>query len=393
MSAVRWLSKDLWIIVAGFVAAMHVGKLPPAVPVLQAELGISLVQAGFLLSLVQVAGMCMALVLGSYTTKIGLKRCVLLGLSLLAFASFTGGFVQEFPALLALRVVEGFGFLLITLSGPAFIRQLVPLEQLQAKMGLWSAYMGGGMGIGLLCTPFLINSMGWQGVWICFGILSLALAAVIYRVIPAVQTHTHTQSVAIFDLIKLTLKHPPAWILAAIFGVYAGQWLSLVGFLPSIYQQYQIPLAVAGALTAIVAIANAVGTFVCGLMLQRGFRSQTLVQTGFATLMVCALSFYLLREFLPFILQFILVLSFSLFGGLVAAVVFSQVLNFSAKPIAITTTIGLVLQFSATSQFLLPPLIASIVLATGGWFWVGILMASMSLIGMLLTRILFRKAA
>lgn len=391
MSAVRWLSKDLWIIAAGFVAAMHVGKLPPAVPVLQAELGISLVQASFLLSLVQVAGMCMALVLGSYTAKIGLKRCVLLGLSLLAFASFTGGFVQEFPALLALRVVEGFGFLLITLSGPAFIRQLVPLEQLQAKMGLWSAYMGGGMGIGLLCTPFLINSMGWQGVWICFGILSLALAAVIYRVIPAVQTHT--QLVAVFDLIKLTLKHPPAWILAAIFGVYAGQWLSLVGFLPSIYQQYQIPLAVAGALTAIVAIANAVGTFVCGLMLQRGLRPQTLVQTGFATLMVCALSFYLLREFLPFILQFILVLSFSLFGGLVAAVVFSQVLNFSAKPIAITTTIGLVLQFSATSQFLLPPLIASIVLATGGWFWVGILMASMSLIGMLLTRILFRKAA
>ena len=331
------------------------------------------------------------LLLGRYTAKIGLKRCVLLGLSLLAFASFTGGFVQEFPALLALRVVEGFGFLLITLSGPAFIRQLVPVEQLQAKMGLWSAYMGGGMGIGLLCTPFLINSMGWQGVWMGFGILSLALAGVIYTVIPAMQTHP--QSVAILDLIKLTLKHPPAWILAAIFGVYAGQWLSLVGFLPSIYQQYQVSLAVAGALTAIVAIANAVGTFGCGLLLQRGFRPQTLVQTGFSTLMVCALSFYLLREFLPFILQFILVLSFSLFGGLVAAVVFSQVLNFSAKPIAITTTIGLVLQFSATSQFLLPPLIASIVMATGGWFWVGILMATLSLIGMLLTRILFRKAA
>ncbi len=108
-----------------------------------------------------------------------------------------------------------------------------------------------------------------------------------------------TQSVAILDLIKLTLKHPPAWILATDFGVYAGQWLSLVGFLPSIYQQYQVSLAVAGALTAIVAIANAVGTFGCGLLLQRGFRPQTLVQTGFATLMVCALSFYLLRQFFP----------------------------------------------------------------------------------------------
>lgn len=251
--------------------------------------------------------------------------------------------------------------------------------------------MGGGMGIGLLCTPLLLNSIGWQGVWICYGLLSLSLACVIYSIIPKAQANT--QPVEIFNLIQLTLKHPPAWILAIIFGVYAGQWFSLVSFLPSIYQQYQFSLALAGALTAIVAIANAIGTFVCGLLLQRGFRPQTLVQTGFANLILCALSFYLLHEFLPFSLQFILVLSFSLFGGFVAAVVFSQVLNFAAKPIAITSTIGLVLQCSATSQFLLPPLIASIVLSTGSWFWVGILMAILSLIGMFLIRILFRKTA
>ena len=61
MSSVRWLTKDLWIVAAGFMAAMHIGKLPPTVPILQAELGISLVQAGFLLSLVQAAGMSLAL--------------------------------------------------------------------------------------------------------------------------------------------------------------------------------------------------------------------------------------------------------------------------------------------------------------------------------------------
>lgn len=52
MSKVQWFSRDIWIICAGFVAAMHVGKLPPAVPVLQQELGAGLVQAGLLLSLV-----------------------------------------------------------------------------------------------------------------------------------------------------------------------------------------------------------------------------------------------------------------------------------------------------------------------------------------------------
>ncbi|MBG6075995.1 hypothetical protein [Polaromonas sp. CG_9.11] len=41
-----------YVIAAGVVAALHVGKLPPALPVLRDVLGITLLQAGFLLSLV-----------------------------------------------------------------------------------------------------------------------------------------------------------------------------------------------------------------------------------------------------------------------------------------------------------------------------------------------------
>ncbi|MFN9944845.1 MAG: hypothetical protein ACK56I_35805, partial [bacterium] len=48
----------------GVVAALHVGKLPPAVPVLRDALGVTLVEAGFLLSAVQAAGMVLALALG-----------------------------------------------------------------------------------------------------------------------------------------------------------------------------------------------------------------------------------------------------------------------------------------------------------------------------------------
>ena len=53
-----------WIVIlAGVSAALHVGKLPPAIPALQAELGLTLVQAGFLLSLVQLATMALGIVL------------------------------------------------------------------------------------------------------------------------------------------------------------------------------------------------------------------------------------------------------------------------------------------------------------------------------------------
>ena len=68
--------------------------------------------------------------------------------------------------------------------------------------------------------------------------LSGLIAFIIYIQIP--ETPRHRQTVDIQKLIAMTLKHSPAWLLALMFGTYAGQWLGLVGFLPTIYQQNQI---------------------------------------------------------------------------------------------------------------------------------------------------------
>ena len=51
------LDPALIAVLAGVPAALHVGKLPPALPVLQQTLGWSLVKSGFPVSLVQMAGM------------------------------------------------------------------------------------------------------------------------------------------------------------------------------------------------------------------------------------------------------------------------------------------------------------------------------------------------
>ena len=100
------------VIAAGVVAALHVGKLPPALPVLGQVLGVSLLQAGFLLSLVQLAGMTLGLLTGLAVQRVGLKRSMLAGLWVLASASALGAMAPGVHALLATRVLEGLGFLL-----------------------------------------------------------------------------------------------------------------------------------------------------------------------------------------------------------------------------------------------------------------------------------------
>ena len=388
MSKVQWLSKDLWVIAAGFAAAMHVGKFPAAIPVLQKELGVSLVQSGLLLSLVQAAGMCCALLLGSYAAKFGLKRCIMLGLGILSAASIWAGYAPSLNTLFITRIFEGFGFLLVTLTGAALIRQLVPNEEIAAKMGLWTAYMGGGMGIALLVTPFLLQELSWQHTWMIFALITLVVLVAIAIYIP--RAASAAQTVSVIELLKITLKHRAAWLLAMIFCVYAGQWFAMVGFLPVIYAQNEIAATTAGVLTASVSIANAVGTFGCGLLLQRGFQPKTLVQFGFLIFAAGAFAFYGFQDHLSFFIQFAVVFSFSLFGGLVAATVFSQALHFAPSTLTISTTIGLILQSSALSQFVLPPAIAVLVSTTGTWLGAGIVMLILSMIGIVLTQLLFK---
>ena len=388
MSKVQWVSKDLWIIAAGFVGAMHIGKLPAALPILKQELSISLFQAGLLLSIVQAAGMCLALLLGSYAEKIGLKRCVVSGLSLLTICSLISVLYPSLYILFFMRALEGLGFFMISVTGASMLRQLVSADSISAKIGLWAAYMGAGVGLALLIAPLCMHGGSWQIFWLLLaGITAFVCIGVNYY-IPKLATSAQTGQV--LYRIKMTLGHMPAWYLAIIFACYAGQWFALVSFMPIIYAENNIPAVTAGFLTALIAAINAVGTFLCGLLLQRGVPSKWLIQLGLTVVTVTALSFYGFMDSLSFVAQFLLVFTFSLFGGFVAATLLAEALNFAPSVTTISTTVGLILQSSALSQFLLPPVIAALVSYSHSWQYAGIVMALLSIVGMYLTSKLFR---
>ena len=81
----KGLSPATVVIWAGISAALHVGKIPPAIPLLHLELGLSLMQSGLMLSMVQFAGMLLGLVVGLSADHWGLRKCMLMGLCLMFF--------------------------------------------------------------------------------------------------------------------------------------------------------------------------------------------------------------------------------------------------------------------------------------------------------------------
>jgi len=385
-------ARAAWLVVAaGGVAALQVGKLPPALPALQAELGLTLVQSGFLLSIVQLAGLSLAVFMGLLADGMGLKRSMVRGLCLLALASGLGGFATSVTALLVLRAIEGLGFLLVALPAPALIRRLVPPAQLPGMLGVWGAYMPTGTALALLLGPLFIPVWGWGAWWGLFAAVSLVMALWLLRAVPVdPPSAAASAGQGAWSRLRRTLSAPGPWLVALTFGMYSGQWLAVIGFLPTILAQAGVDHAVVGWGTALVAAANGVGNVAAGRLLGRGWSVRRLLSVGFLTM--ASMSVLAFAGGLAPLPQLLAVTVFSAVGGLIPATLFSLAVRLAPGAHTVSTTVGWVQQLSAFGQFAGPPLVAWLVGRHGGdwsptyWFTTACALAGLWLAGALQRR-------
>jgi len=366
------------VIFSGVVAALQIGKLPPALPELSASLGLSLMQAGFLLSLVQLAGMSLALAVGLSADGIGLRRSMLMGLIVLGVASAMGSFAQSAASLMFWRALEGFGFLWVTLPAPGLIRKLVDAQQMRKLLGYWGAYMPAGTALTLLVGPLWLPIWGWQTWWCLFALLSWVMALVLWRVVPAdsamtvqpsIPTEASTLQIAWPQRLRETLTASGPWLVALSFAMYSGQWLAVVGFLPSIYTQAGLAGVTLGVLTAIAAAVNMAGNMSSGRLLQRGLHPSVLLSLGFGAMALGSfLAFSNWTSAAPWV-RYAGVLLFSACGGLVPGTLFSLAVRLAPHERNVSTTVGWMQQGSAAGQFAGPPAVAWLASQVGGWQW------------------------
>jgi CP family cyanate transporter-like MFS transporter len=379
----------LVVILAGVSAALHVGKLPPAIPVLQQALGLSLLQAAFLLSMVQGAGMCAGVAFGALSDALGLKRSMLIGLALMALASALGGASMQVAPLLALRAFEGFGFLLVVLPAPGLVRRLVAPERVSLMLGVWGAYMPLATASALLIGPLWIGALGWRAWWWLMAALTAAMALWLARAVPdavAAAAAPTQEPMRWTTRLRHTLSARGPWLIAASFAVYSSQWLAVIGFLPSIYTQAGLGGAATGVLTALAAAVNMVGNIGSGRMLHRGVKPTTLLNGGFIAMALAAtLAFAGTDGATHPMLRYAAVLAFSMIGGVIPGTLFSLAVRVAPGEHTLSSTVGWVQQWSAAGQFVGPPLVAWVAATVGGWHLTWLATGACSLLGLALT--------
>lgn len=373
------------VVAVGMTCALHVGKLPVAIPVLSRELGVTLLQAGFLLSLIQLAGMSLGLVAGLVADRYGPRRVMLAGLTVLAVGSACGALSPGVEVLLVTRLVEGMGFLLAVLPAPGLLRQRITHPATLARaLGWWGAYMPVGTALALLVGAPLIGQVGWRSVWLGLALVALLGAWRLWRGVSpdaAISgSSTNVVTPALWPRLSRTLRAPGPWLVAGGFFLYSGQWLAVVGFLPTIYSQAGYTGAMLGALTAAAAGVNMLGNIAAGRWLARGARPGTLLACAYAAMAGGALVAFGAHGHPAW--QYAAVLVFSGVGGLIPGTLFSLAVALSPGQDTVSTSVGWMQQLSSLGQFLGPPIVAWVALKAGGWHFTWVVTGACSLLGL-----------
>ena len=347
----------------GLACGAFMGKVPPALPELRAELGLTLVESGFIATMINLLGAAVGMLMGLLCDRFGHKRLGLLGLAIMAAGGFLGAAAQGYPLLLLSRFLEGTGFILFAVTGVALINAAVasPGDRNRA-MGLWTAYMPGGASLAMLAAPLAMAEIGWRGYWSVLSAVALACAALVWRCVPA----TRPATVGTLRLAIESLRQRASWVLAILFMFYVAQWTSVMIWLPTFVVDVRGGTAAAAAfLGAMMVLANVPGNLAGGWLLSRGARRGTLVIA--ASVISAACSIGMLGDGLPDGARYALVLVFSCCAGVIPASVLSGVAVHARTPSHIGTTNGMVMQTAQIGQSIGPILLAWLASHYGGW--------------------------
>lgn len=382
----------LLLVGAGMVGAFQIGKAPPVLPVIRAELGMSLFLAGWILSTLNIIGLVLGSVAGAIADGIGYRRVLIAGLLCQAAGSLAGSCSAGPALLLCTRVLEGLGLVSAGVAAPALIFGVTQPRDIRIALAMWGSYVPAGIAMMMILTPFLTGIFGWRGLWqVNAGILAAyaLFVALATKGLVGRSSQRAFRLAQLWEDMKRTSTSAGPLLLATTFSTYTLMWLAVMGFLPTLLiEGYGVKPDHASFLTALMVSMNVPGNLTGGWLLQRGLHRSRLIISAIVIMGFCSLAIY--TPSLPFFLRYLACLAFSGCGGVLPASVMSGVPVHAPEPRLVGTTNGLIMQGSNLGQVIGPPTLALIVSATGGWEGGAWFLGSVALVGVSLAACLAR---
>jgi predicted MFS family arabinose efflux permease len=260
------------------------------------------------------------------------------------------------------RVAEGLGFVLVVLAAPGLLPGLSAPGHRRLVVGAWGAYMPVGSGLAALLVPPVVAGTGWPTAWLLDALLAVLAALAVLRWVPGAPARRLPGRAGLLGAVR----SPGVLSLAAVFALYAGQYLAVLGLFPAmLVHDGGISLRTAGVLSGLAFLVNALGNLLGAYLLHRGFARWRLVVAG--SVCMAATVWAGQDVALPLGVRIAAVALFSFLAGLVPSSLFSGVTALTAGTPAAGASVGLITQGSSVGQLLVPPLVVAAGAASTSW--------------------------
>ncbi|MBU9436378.1 MFS transporter [Burkholderia multivorans] len=375
------------VVLASIVSALHVGKATIALPSLQQQFGGSLASLSAIMSVFPFVGVFGGIAAGLLVRRWGDRRLLIAGLVALGVASVAGAAADSFAVLLATRVAEGVGFVIVVVAAPAVLNRVTPPASRTVVFGLWSTFMPAGIALSMVVGPLL---GGWRSGWVAAAVLTFAAAAALPMTTAAGardDAHAPRVGAALRDVVASRATT----LLALAFATYNVQFFAAMTFLPVfLMQRLGVSVGAAGLIAAAIVASCVIGNLTAGWLLARGARPGIVMAA--TSVAIGAAGAGLFAAVTPAPVAVALGFAFSAIAGLLPATILACAPMSVPSPSLAPLGIGWVVQGNYLGQVIGPLAIGTIVGALG---WSGgiALMIAAAVVGAALGLSLLREPA
>jgi EmrB/QacA subfamily drug resistance transporter len=167
----------------GLAFSLQQTMIVPALPALQRDLHTSTAWATWLLTGFLLVAAVATPVLGKLGDQYGKERLLVISLAIFFVGCVAAVFAWNIWSLIACRALQGFGGAVFPLSF-AIINDEFPREKVGTGVGMISAILGIGGGLGLVLSGVLIDNLSWRWLFVVGGAAVGIALVLVHRFVP-----------------------------------------------------------------------------------------------------------------------------------------------------------------------------------------------------------------
>ena len=164
MQTTSWTNVAIFL-AGGTIAAIHIGKVPTALAIIQLEFEMNLILAGLFFSIFSLIGVFLGVSAGSIFTKVASSKIIFSAFAILAICDVAGARTDDLFVLFLGRIFEGLCFVAIAVTFPTYITFVTNARDRPLALSIWSLFIPIGFAISLTTSSVLLSNGIWRDMW------------------------------------------------------------------------------------------------------------------------------------------------------------------------------------------------------------------------------------